>query len=111
RKRIARFARSAGADDHAASGPHHLLPTRGESAAVTSVRPVADGELELPTFREGASGTSWYRRVTSTASPGCNSVSSLATIRSGPFSPFLMMAMSGLLPAPRTSCDRTIAVY
>jgi hypothetical protein len=61
--------------------PRHLLPRRSESFLAQSVRPVPVGVFELLSLRGGASGPSWYRSVTSTASPGCNSASSFATIR------------------------------
>jgi hypothetical protein len=58
--------------------PRHLLPRRSESSLAQSVRPV--GVFELLSLRGGASGPSWYRSATSTASLGCNSASSFATI-------------------------------
>jgi hypothetical protein len=60
--------------------PRHLLPRRCASSLAQSVRPVPVGVFELLSLCGRASGPSWYRSVTSTASPGCNSASSFATI-------------------------------
>jgi hypothetical protein len=65
----------------------------------------------VPPYCGGKTTPCSARKATSTTSPGSSSKSSSATRRSRPFSPFLMMAICGLPPLPRTSCDLTSAVY